>query len=58
LGDLAKWALAIVKVGTIYTPAGTGMTNLEIVPNDPAVIEKLNHDAVFSTRRWAAISTP
>jgi hypothetical protein len=46
LGDLGKWALAIVKVGTVYTLAGSGMSKLEAVPNDPAVIEKLNHNAV------------
>jgi hypothetical protein len=34
------------KVGTIYTLAGSGITKLEAVPNDPAVIEKLNHNAV------------
>ena len=46
LGNLSKWTLAVVKVGTIYTLAGTGMTKIEAVPNDPAVIEKLNHNAV------------
>src|ERR1700751_5964711 len=46
LGALGKWALAIVKVGTIYTLAGSGIAKLEAVPNDPAIIEKLNHNAV------------
>ena len=46
LGNLSKWTLAVVNVGTIYTLAGRGMTKLEAVPNDPAVIEKLNHNAV------------
>ncbi len=46
LGALGKWALAIVKVGTVYTLAGSGIAKLEAVPNDPAIIEKLNHNAV------------
>src|ERR1700722_1125677 len=45
LGNLSIWTLAVVKVGLVYTLAGSGMTKLEAVPNDPAVIEKLNHNA-------------
>jgi hypothetical protein len=46
LTDLGKWALAVVKVGTVYTLAGSGMATLDAVPNDPAIIAKLNHNAV------------
>jgi hypothetical protein len=45
LGDLGTWTIAVVKVGVVYTLAGSGVTKLEAIPNDPAVIEKLNHNA-------------
>jgi len=46
LADLSKWTMAVVKVGTVYTLAGAGISKLEGVPNDPAILEKLNHNAV------------
>jgi hypothetical protein len=45
LGDLSTWTVAVVKVGLVYTLAGSGVTKIEAIPNDPAVIEKLNHNA-------------
>jgi hypothetical protein len=45
LVGLSTWTLAVVKVGLVYTLAGSGMTKVEAIPNDPAIIEKLNHNA-------------
>ena len=45
LGDLSTWTVAVVKVGLVYTLGGSGVTKIEAIPNDPAVIEKLNHNA-------------
>ena len=46
------WTLAVGKVGLVYTLAGSGVTKVEAIPNDPAVVEKLNHNAaVFAMGR-------
>jgi hypothetical protein len=58
LVDLSTWTLAVVKVGLVYTLAGSGVTKVDAIPNDPAVIEKVNHNAAVFAPEMGPISTP
>jgi hypothetical protein len=45
LSDLGKWSLAVLKVGLVYTFAGSGVTDVAAIPNDPEVIKTINANA-------------
>ena len=58
LGSLSKWTLAVVKVGTVYTLAGTGMAKIEAVPNDPLSSRNSITTRWYFRPRWAATTMP
>jgi hypothetical protein len=50
LADLANahaWAAAVLKVGTIYLFAGTGITDPSQIPVDPGLIQTINRNATL-----------
>jgi hypothetical protein len=47
LGDVNNWTMAVLKIGLVYTLAGSGVTDLSTLANQPAdVIERINRNAV------------
>jgi hypothetical protein len=47
LQNLNNRTLAVLKVGLIYTLAGSGYNDLNALPNDPATAAKVNQNAVL-----------
>jgi hypothetical protein len=44
---LGDWLSAVLKVGLIYSLSGSGIGDINAVPNDPEIIKKINYNAVL-----------